>query len=275
MAPERMSRAEARSGKHASRASLFFAALLLTAIAASILAPSPHATAPAPDRAGRAVCATLLDGTCKVKPRKLIMGARGIVRSIKWKSWGGQKAVGFGRFKYVASAGEPPSASVGPTRARVKFTKIRSCDGRDRYQRLTLKYGPGFDKTWTKGPYNSCEFLKAKGRPLPKLYGGAATDYTRKALVREFPFTSDPTSRDIDCKKRLSRVKFKCRVSFFAGDSSYRGNVKVRHILKAGDRLGYRYAMRLTYTNEYCIHGLDKPRDECQKKIKEKGNGYA
>jgi hypothetical protein len=110
---------------------------------------------------------------------------------------------------------------------------------------------------------------------LPKLTSGAATDYTRKALIREFPFTEDPTSREIKCKRRLSRVRFKCRVSFFAGDVSWRGNVKVRHILKARNRLGYRYLMRLTQTNEYCIFVLDKPREQCQEKVKEKGNGYA
>ena len=242
-------------------------------LAAADGSASAATTSPAPRAA---VCATMLDGTCKVTPRKLILGARGIMRSIRWESWGDDKAVGYGRFKYVASAGEPDSASIGPTKARAKFTQMDRCAGRARYQRLKVKYGAGFSKTWRKGPYNACEgALRPTKRQLPKLYSGAATDYTRKALIREFPFTESSIHREINCNHRISRVKFKCRVSFFAGDSSYKGNVKVRHIRKAGGRLGYRYLMRLTHTNEYCVFALDKPREQCQDKIKEKGNGYA
>lgn len=52
--------------------------------------------------------------------------------------------------------------------------------GRERYQRLTVKYGSGFNRTWTKGPYNSCEFLRPAKRQLPKLYsGGRATTRAR------------------------------------------------------------------------------------------------
>lgn len=63
-------------------------------------------------------------------------------------------------------------------------------------------------------------------------------------------------------------------MSFFAGDTSSRGEVNVRYILRLANRLGYRYVMRLIHTNEYCIYGLDKPPSQCRETVKAKGNGY-
>ena len=110
---------------------------------------------------------------------------------------------------------------------------------------------------------------------LPKLYQGAATDLARHGLIREFPFAEDPDYRDLDCNKRLNRVRFKCEVSFFAGDSSFNGSIKVRYILKAGNRLGYRYAIRVLHTDTYCLDVRHEPREQCQDVITKKGNGYA
>lgn len=62
-------------------------------------------------RGGATPCATLLDGSCRVKPRKLTLGARGVMRFIDWDSWGGQKAVGYGKFHYVPSAAPDEFAS--------------------------------------------------------------------------------------------------------------------------------------------------------------------
>ena len=112
-------------------------------------------------------------------------------------------------------------------------------------------------------------------KQLPKLYKGAAADYARKGLVSEFPFTENSDYRDIDCNQRLSRVKYPCEVRFGAGDVGFKGGIKVRYIRKAGNRLGYRYALRVVETDFYCIHALDKPREQCQDRIKKKGNGYA
>jgi hypothetical protein len=110
---------------------------------------------------------------------------------------------------------------------------------------------------------------------LPKLHGPDATDFARKGLVREFPFAADPASRDLDCNKRLNRVRFRCHASFFAGDGTFEGTIQVRYILKAQNRLGYRYTLRVIHTDTYCLDVLDKPREQCQDTITGSGNGYA
>jgi len=115
----------------------------------------------------------------------------------------------------------------------------------------------------------------AEPKQLPKLYKGAATDFTGRALIREFPFTEDAGSRDIACNQRINRVRYRCEVSFGAGDVGFKGGIKVRYIVKAGNRLGYRYALRVVQTNYYCIYGLDNPREECQETVRKTGNGYA
>lgn len=81
------------------------------------------------------------------------------MRSINWKSWGGDRAVGFGTYEYEPAAGEPPGSAIGPIKARAKFSKIRTCDGRERYQQLTVNYGDGFNKNAYSGEYFPCGSL--------------------------------------------------------------------------------------------------------------------
>lgn len=143
---------------------------------------------------GAPVCATLLTGKCRVKPGQLILGARSVMRSIRWTSWGGNKAVGFGPFENVGGAGDP-DGDIGPVKARAKFTQIETCGGRARYQRLTVKYGSGFNQTWRTGPYNSCDIIS---RQLHK--GSECGSFELDGLIKPV-------------RVKISKGHFSCRIA--------------------------------------------------------------
>lgn len=127
-----------------------------------VLAPAGSAGGRESARGGGEPCVStsIFIEKCKVEPKRLVaLGARGIMRSIKWKSWGGNKAVGYGEFQYYAPAGDPDSG-IGPVKARAKLFQIRSCGGRERYQKLVVNYGPGYRKNWQRGPYFPCSSLE-------------------------------------------------------------------------------------------------------------------
>ena len=94
-------------------------------------------------------CAVQVSGECEVKPRKVISGARTIIRKLDWgKTWGSRKAVGNGRFRYAASAGDPEGSSI-KTRGQVVYTKIRGCGSRsDAYSHIEITYGKALKKKW-------------------------------------------------------------------------------------------------------------------------------
>jgi hypothetical protein len=65
--------------------------------------------------------------TFKVRPREVRIGIAGAARGVRWKTFGGRKAVGFGTFKsLVPCAG---GCSDNGTRLRVELTRPGRCPG--------------------------------------------------------------------------------------------------------------------------------------------------
>lgn len=108
------------------------------------IAPASSAERPSP----RAACVEVdIAGTCEVRPNSLAIGAKGALKGIDWKRWGGKRAIGIGWLTVAGFPGEPGSG-IGPTKGRAKLERRVSCGGELHYGRLTVKYGPGFRKTY-------------------------------------------------------------------------------------------------------------------------------
>lgn len=86
----------------------------------------------------------------------------------------------------------------------------------------------------------------AADRPT-KMTERQANRYVRSALVEEGYGEYEGYRRD--CARR-SRTRFVCRVGFFAGDTSFSGDVTVWHHT---DGETWHYRGTLTLLNEYCV----------------------
>jgi hypothetical protein len=81
-----------------------------------------------------------------------------------------------------------------------------------------------------------------------------------KALDRRFPFWRSGFLSRAECHGHEPR--WRCRVRFAAGDTSYSGKAKVKVRVKA-NRPQFRVRYRLRHVNHYCIAVLDRPRSAC------------
>lgn len=93
--------------------------------------------------AGRTVCIDALSG-CSVRPHSIPYGAHASIRHIRWRSWGGSRAVGYGSLKYAATVTEP---AFGPYAAKIVVSEVAECQGRLWYSRRTIKIGRHHGRT--------------------------------------------------------------------------------------------------------------------------------
>jgi hypothetical protein len=84
----------------------------------------------------------------------------------------------------------------------------------------------------------------------------------KKALDRRFPFWRIGYLKRAECKGREPR--WRCRVRFAAGDTSFSGKAKVK-VRAVRNRPQFRVRYRITRTNHYCIAVYDRPRSACTK----------
>jgi hypothetical protein len=105
---------------------------VLTIVAAGVLG-----TGASPATAGRTVCMSAPDG-CSVRPHVIPYGAHAAIRRIRWKSWGGERAVGYGALRWGATVTEP---AAGPFAAKIIMSEAAECEGRLWYSRQTIKIG--------------------------------------------------------------------------------------------------------------------------------------
>jgi len=88
---------------------------------------------------------------CAVRPRRLRVDAGGAVRGTRWRSWGGRRAVGFGRLLVRARGGR----FAAP--AKVLVQAPRRCGARAWYTRLTVRFGRRYRHA----------YLRRAARPTP------------------------------------------------------------------------------------------------------------
>lgn len=83
---------------------------------------------------------------CGKRPRRIGIGALGLVSRIQWRHWGARRAIGFGRLTVSGGCCEPGLRA----RAKMRATRRVSCNSRRWYTRLTVTYGKGFRKTYVR-----------------------------------------------------------------------------------------------------------------------------
>jgi hypothetical protein len=87
------------------------------------------------------------DVRCVQRPRQIGIGALGLVNRIHWQSWRARRAIGFGHLTVSGGCCNPGLSA----RAKVRASRLESCDSRRWYTRLTITYGPGYRKTYVRG----------------------------------------------------------------------------------------------------------------------------
>lgn len=83
--------------------------------------------------------------SCAVRPARLSFAPLGTVKRVRWTHWGGKRAIGFGRLVAARCCN-----LNGAARAKVRATRLESCDGRGWYTRLTVTYGRAYGKAFLR-----------------------------------------------------------------------------------------------------------------------------
>lgn len=83
---------------------------------------------------------------CGKRPRRVGIGALGLVDQIKWRRWGARRAIGFGRLTVSGGCCEPGLSA----RAKIRVGRRVSCNSRRWYTRLTVTYGKSLRKSYVR-----------------------------------------------------------------------------------------------------------------------------
>jgi Ca2+-binding RTX toxin-like protein len=113
------------------------------------LPPGQQTPLPVKPSAGKSCLAHYNAGdlNCAQRPRKLGIGALGLLDRIGWKYWGAGTAIGFGHLTVSGGCCQPGLS----TRGKVRASRRQLCAGRRWYTRLTITYGSGYRKTYVRG----------------------------------------------------------------------------------------------------------------------------
>ena len=102
----------------------------------------------------------------------------------------------------------------------------------------------------TSAPVVTPPPVKTTPKRVATLTRATARSYVRTALRATFGSAyRHATGKDVSNCRRLSRLRFGCRVTFWSGDTSWRGRVTV---YRYADGSGWSYSGRIKRTNEYC-----------------------
>ncbi len=101
-----------------------------------------------------------------------------------------------------------------------------------------------------------------RGGKLPKLTQPDAERYAKQSVQSKFEYFSYYNGKVIRCNKRVSRVRLRCKVKWWVGDSSAKGKVTVWYRWKRGDVWWFTRG-RVKLLDEYCFYALDKPKSQC------------
>jgi Ca2+-binding RTX toxin-like protein len=85
--------------------------------------------------------------SCGVRPRRLGIGALGLLDNIHWRHWGARKTVGFGHLAVSGGCCDPGLSA----RAKIRASGPALCRGRRWYTRLTITYGRNYRRTYVRG----------------------------------------------------------------------------------------------------------------------------
>jgi hypothetical protein len=83
---------------------------------------------------------------CDIRPRRVGIGALGLLDRARWHRWGSRVAIGFGHLTVSGGCCDPGLSA----RARVRAADPVLCRGRRWYTRLSVAYGHGYRKTYVR-----------------------------------------------------------------------------------------------------------------------------
>lgn len=101
-----------------------------------------------------------------------------------------------------------------------------------------------------------------RGGKLPKLTQPDAERYAKQSIESKFEYFSYYNDKVVRCNKRVSRVRLRCKVKWWIGDSSAKGKVTVWYRWHRGDVWWYTRG-KVKQLDEYCFYALDKPKSQC------------
>jgi Ca2+-binding RTX toxin-like protein len=84
---------------------------------------------------------------CSQRPHRVGIGALGLVDRLRWRHWGSRRSIGFGHLTISGGCCDPGVSAP----AKVKASRLESCNSRRWYTRLTVSYGRSYRKTYVRG----------------------------------------------------------------------------------------------------------------------------
>jgi Ca2+-binding RTX toxin-like protein len=84
---------------------------------------------------------------CSQRPRRLGVGALGLVNRLHWRHWNSRRSIGFGHLTISGGCCDPGVSAP----AKVKASRLESCNSRRWYTQLTITYGRGYRKAYVRG----------------------------------------------------------------------------------------------------------------------------
>lgn len=109
--------------------------------------------------------------------------------------------------------------------------------------------------------------LNQKSEPVHFLGRRAAKKYMRAVLIQRFSYDSR-AGGSISCRKRLSRTRVACTMSWVIGDGGFFGRGTVWLTFRRHERQAH-FSYRLTNVDEYCLDVT--PEQDCTRKLRDKG----
>lgn len=83
---------------------------------------------------------------CAERPRQIGIGALGLLNRLHWRHWGARGSIGFGHLTVSGGCCDPGVSA----RAKVRASRLETCNSGRWYTRLTITYGRGYRKTYVR-----------------------------------------------------------------------------------------------------------------------------
>jgi hypothetical protein len=218
----------------------------------------------APVTAAGAVFAPNGCGESEYEPELIVLAcadANLVFEVEEWVSWDASKAIATGALKHPDFDAPGPcqrAATACPwveSEATLFLDRPAWCQSNKRRQftRLILEAPNDSDPSLhrTRRDFRCSEYAPA--RPvLPRLATAEAARFMRNALFRHPGLAFEAGyARKVKCNQRVSRIRVRCKMSWYVGDLSFEGKGAI-WLSFSGGVATWNYAYRVRRRNTYC-----------------------
>jgi hypothetical protein len=99
---------------------------------------------------------------------------------------------------------------------------------------------------------------------LPKVTEQAARHYSIVALRRRFKADFSLGGFNSTCRRRISRTRVRCSVSWFQGDAVFNGHTEIWYS-RHGQEVEWNYLYTITDVDTYCSQVQHRPLSRCSR----------